>query len=78
MIAARLDETQLGSIHAFIEAFPAKRLKSLKLRDWREALQIAWMQDWPEQRGELRRLRNAIQFNGTAAIIAAYDKQAQS
>lgn len=70
-----LTQPELDAIDTFRNLFPVKRAKKLGCRDWKECLQDAWMQDWPEQRGTLRQLRNDVSFGGTSKILQQYVKQ---
>ncbi len=71
-----LNDEEMAAIDGFREVFPTKRIKRLGYGSWQEALQTAWMNDWPEQRGTLRVLRNdALRFRGTSDILAQYAKQ---
>lgn len=67
-----LTNDEVKAIEAFRSIFPAKRIKVLGYRSWEAALLEAWANDWPEQRGELRSLRNSPRFESCAAILTAY------
>jgi hypothetical protein len=68
----QLTQDERAAIDAFRAEFPPARLKRLRFRTWQAALHEAWMNDWPEQRGALRMLRNSPRFESTTAILNAY------
>lgn len=72
MTRNELTPAERAAVAAFIAEFPPRRLKKMGFRNWQAALCEAWLNDWPEQRGELRTLRNTPQFGSIAAILNAY------
>jgi hypothetical protein len=78
MSVAELTQEERAAIDAFRAEFPPGRLKRLRYRTWQEALSEAWLNDWPEQRGTLRALRNSPRFCGFGEIFTAYSKGAKA
>lgn len=72
---AQLTRNERAAMETFRDLFPVKRCKTLRLRNWKEALTIAWLNDWEEQRGTLRSLRNNPRFDSIADILKAFDAE---
>lgn len=67
-----LTPAERAAVDAFRAEFPAARLRKLGYRNWQAALTEAWLNDWPEQRGELRALRNSPRFDSIVDILKSY------
>jgi hypothetical protein len=72
-----LTPTEVTAIQAFKEDFVPKA-KRLGYYDWRTCLYEAWLNDWPEQRGVLRALRNDPAFIDLTAILQQFERQSST
>ncbi len=70
-----LTDEEYNAMKAFKEYWTIKRCHKAKCAHWREALGEAWLNDWSDQWGTLRRLRNCADFNGFAGIFRAFAKR---
>lgn len=67
-----LTEYEHALMAGFRDQFPVKRCKKLGFTDWKDALTVAWLNDWEEQRGDLRSLRNNPRFDSIQDILDAF------